>query len=123
MFRWENKGLSSRLITIFTALVVMMGACMGDEDLRQFTGFAAGRTNGSAEWIDNALPFPVKEPALLTENGTVQVTPLKMGLQRAFLPCGTHHADSAYCQPSLGPSSIIRSMSDVKNSILFKLRI
>jgi hypothetical protein len=123
MFRWEDKGLSSRLITIFTALVVMTSACLGDEDPHQFTDFAAGGTEGSAEWMDNALPFPVKEPALLTENETIQFASLKMGLQRVFIPCGAHHADAAYCQPSLGPSSNIRSLSDVKNTILLKLRI
>jgi hypothetical protein len=123
MFRLKDKGLSRILITVFTALAVMISFCFGHEDLHQFTASAAGSMDGITGWMDSAIPSPVNEPAVVTKNGTVEFTPLRTGFQRIFMLCGTHGVVSAYYQPSPGVISTIEYIPDVTSTILLKLRI
>jgi hypothetical protein len=123
MFRVKDKGLFRILITVFTALTVMISVCLGDEDPHQFTGSGIRGPDGIVGWVDSGIPSPEEEPALFIKNGTARFNPLRTEFQRIFISCRTHGRVSASYQPSLRAGSTISYILDVKNSILLKLRI
>ncbi|MDR2070707.1 MAG: hypothetical protein LBP81_04750 [Treponema sp.] len=123
MIRLKDMELPRILIMVFTALAVIVSLCLGNGEVQQAAGSAVHGTDGITGWVDNFIPSPAEEPAVVTKNGTSQFTPLRTGFQRIFIFCGIHSADPAFYQPSLGIRSKTSYVIDVKNTIFLNLRI
>jgi hypothetical protein len=122
MFWSKRNKLPRILVTFFTVLALMVNFCLGVGEFLQDTGFGVEGTGGADGKVDNFIPSPVEEPAILVQTEDRQFMPLRMGFQRIFNFFGTHGAASAFCQPAFVVNSNI-SYIDVKNTIPLKLRI
>jgi hypothetical protein len=118
----KGKRLPRILITFFTVFALMVNSCLGVGEPLWDAGFGAEEASGADGRIDNFIPSPVEEPAILVQTEDRQFMPLRTGFQRIFNFFGTHGAASAFYQPAFVINSNI-SYIDVKNIIPLKLRI
>jgi hypothetical protein len=122
MIRLTRNSLLRTFITVFSAFALMAGFCFVDTDFLRAADLAAGGADGITGLVDNFIPPPAEEPALLSKTGNTRFIPLRTGFQRVFLPGGTYEAASGFYQPPLGAGLSVSCM-DIKHTIFLNLRI
>jgi hypothetical protein len=122
MIRSRGSRFPHILITTFTLFALMLNFYLGEGEFLRDAGFEVEETGGADGRIDNFIPSPVEEPALLIQTEDRQFMPQRTGFQRIFNFFGTHGIASVFYQPAFVINSNI-SFIDVKNTIPLKLRI
>jgi hypothetical protein len=118
----KGKRLPRILITFFTIFSLMLNFCLDAGEPLRDAGFGIEGTGGADGKVDNFIPSPVEEPALLTQPEDRQFMPLRTGFQRIFNFFGICGGASSFFQPAFMINSSISDI-DVKNIIPLKLRI